>query len=95
MVSKTKGREFESCRPRKLHLVKSRTKVIDMSMFQRFVSYSKDSYNELMYKVTWPKYDALIRNTVLVCVASIILTLVVFGLDAAFKYILELLYNAA
>ena len=66
-----------------------------MSMFQRFVSYSKDSYNELMYKVTWPKYDSLIRNTVLVCVASIILTLVVFGLDAAFKYILELLYNAA
>lgn len=65
-----------------------------MSVFQRFVSYSKESYNELIYKVTWPKFDALMRNTVVVCIASIILTLIVFGLDAAFKYLLNMLYNA-
>ncbi len=65
-----------------------------MSVFQRFVSYSKESYNELIYKVTWPKFDALMRNTVVVCIASIILTLIVFGLDAAFKYLLNILYNA-
>ena len=47
-----------------------------------------------MYKVTWPKYDALMRNTVVVCVASIILTLIVFGMDAAFKYVLNILYQA-
>lgn len=65
-----------------------------MSVFQRFVAYSKESYNELIYKVTWPKFDALMRNTVVVCIASIILTLIVFGLDAAFKYFLNILYNA-
>ena len=65
-----------------------------MSVFQKFVSYSKESYNELMYKVTWPKFDALLRNTVVVCVASIILTLIVFGMDAAFKYVLNILYQA-
>lgn len=65
-----------------------------MSVFQRFVSYSKESYNELIYKVTWPKFDALMRNTIVVCIASIILTLIVFGLDAAFKYLLNILYNA-
>ena len=65
-----------------------------MSVFQRFVSYSKESYNELIYKVTWPKFDASMRNTIVVCIASIILTLIVFGLDAAFKYLLNILYNA-
>jgi len=65
-----------------------------MSVFQRFVSYSNESYNELFYKVTWPKFDALMRNTIVVCIASIILTLIVFGLDAAFKYLLNILYNA-
>ena len=56
--------------------------------------YVKESYNELVNKVTWPSLPALQQTTVVVIVASIIFSLVIFVMDGASKLILnDLIYE--
>lgn len=46
--------------------------------------YIKESYNELLYKVTWPTWPELQSSAVVVIIASIIIALVVFIMDFTF-----------
>jgi preprotein translocase subunit SecE len=55
--------------------------------------YIRESYNELVNKVTWPSWANLQSSTILVLVASIILALVIFLMDTASKGVLNLIYN--
>ncbi len=43
-----------------------------------------ESYNELMHKVTWPTWENLQSSTVLVIIASIIFSLIIFVMDFIF-----------
>ncbi len=54
--------------------------------------YIKESYNELINKVTWPSWSNLFASTNLVIVASIIFALIVFVMDLISKQVLELIY---
>ena len=47
----------------------------------KLVSYIQDTYNELIHNVTWPTWEELQNNTVLVVVASILLSLAIFVMD--------------
>ncbi len=49
---------------------------------EQITAYVKESYNELLNKVTWPTMEDLQSNTVLVLVASMIIALVIFLMDA-------------
>jgi len=53
----------------------------------------KDAYNELVYKVSWPTREELSGSTVIVLIASLIIALIVFGIDSLFEWILKLLYG--
>ena len=53
----------------------------------------KDAYNELVYKVSWPSPKELGSSTIIVMIASIIIALIVFGLDSLFEWIVRLLYG--
>ena len=53
-----------------------------------------DSYQELRYKVTWPKFKELQSSSVLVLVASIIFALVIGLIDLVFKNLMAWYYNA-
>ncbi|MCR9288029.1 MAG: preprotein translocase subunit SecE [Bacteroidetes bacterium] len=56
--------------------------------------YIKESYNELVNKVTWPSLSSLQQTTVVVIVASIIFSLIIFVMDGAAKLILnDLIYE--
>lgn len=55
--------------------------------------YIKESYNELVNKVTWPSWSSLYSNSILVIVASLILALIIFVMDLISKNVLSLLYN--
>jgi preprotein translocase SecE subunit len=56
--------------------------------------YVKESYNELVNKVTWPSLSSLQQTTVVVIVASIIFSLIIFVMDGAAKLILnDLIYE--
>lgn len=64
---------------------------------KKFAAYIKDafknSYNELVYKVSWPTSKELAGSTMIVMVASLIIALLVFGMDSLFEWILKLLYG--
>jgi len=55
--------------------------------------YFQESYTELVHKVTWPTWADLQNSAVLVMVASLIIALIVAGMDAAFSRIMEFIYS--
>jgi preprotein translocase subunit SecE len=60
---------------------------------QKIRAYIQDSYNELMNKVSWPTWPELQSSAVVVLVAMLIFALVIFGVDAIFQGLLNILYN--
>lgn len=56
--------------------------------------YFKDSYNELVHKVSWPTWSQLQSSAVIVMVASAIFAVVIFAMDFAFRNVMEFLYKA-
>jgi preprotein translocase subunit SecE len=56
-------------------------------------TYFAETYNELVHKVTWPKWSELQSSAIVVMVASLIFAVVIFLMDFAFKKILELIYG--
>ena len=59
----------------------------------RIVIYLKESYNELVHKVTWPTVKELQNSALVVMVASLIFALIVFSMDISFQKILEGIYK--
>jgi preprotein translocase subunit SecE len=59
----------------------------------RFVEYVKESYDELMHKVSWPTWNELQNSAVVVSVASLMIALVVFVMDKSFDIILKQFYS--
>jgi preprotein translocase subunit SecE len=47
----------------------------------KIVDYVKDSYGELVHKVSWPSMKELTSSTVVVFVASLIIALIIFIMD--------------
>ena len=56
-------------------------------------TYLKESYTELVHKVTWPTWSELQNSAVLVMVTTAILALIVAAMDLAFSNIMEGFYN--
>jgi preprotein translocase subunit SecE len=56
-------------------------------------SYLKDSYNELVHKVSWPTWSELQRSAVIVMVASLIIALIVFVMDFSFRNLMDFIYS--
>ena len=50
----------------------------------KFGNYVKESYDELVHKVSWPSFKELQSSSVVVAVAAIILALIVFLMDIIF-----------
>jgi preprotein translocase subunit SecE len=55
--------------------------------------YFKNSYNELVHKVTWPSLQQLIGSTKVVLIASVIFAIVVFAMDFAFNELMSQVYK--
>jgi len=58
------------------------------------VEYIKESYIELTQKVTWPTWRELQNSAVLVVIASIIIALIIFGMDWVISYVLRHFYGS-
>lgn len=52
----------------------------------------KESYTELVYKVSWPTQKQLVNSSVLVLIASIILAVFIWAVDKIFSLLMELVY---
>ena len=84
-VSKTEGRGFESafpCQERRQY----------MKIIKKFINYCKACYDELAHKVTWPSYKELTQSAVVVLSASLIIAIVVWLMDVAFKAVMSAVY---
>ena len=55
--------------------------------------YFRESYTELIHKVTWPTWSELQNSGVLVLVATLIIALIVASLDLSFSKIMEFIYS--
>ncbi len=62
-------------------------------MFTSIKTYCKKSYEELVYKTTWPKRSELMSSAVLVLTASLCIALVVFVIDFVFQSGMEFVYG--
>ena len=58
-------------------------------MFKKITNYCKESYDELVHKVTWPNRSELSGSAVAVLTASLLIALVVFLMGSAFPFIME------
>ena len=55
--------------------------------------YVKESYNELVNKVTWPTFLQLQSSTIVVMVASVIFAVVVLAMDVTFENVMAGIYK--
>ena len=52
----------------------------------------KESYNELVHKVSWPAMSELTSSAIVVLEASLLIALVVFSMDQVFQLVMEFVY---
>jgi preprotein translocase subunit SecE len=55
--------------------------------------YIKESYNELLNKVTWPTWANLQSSTILVLVSSLILSMIILLMDVVSNGIMDFIYD--
>lgn len=53
----------------------------------------KESYDELVYKVSWPTRKNLVNSAVLVLIASIIMAVFIAAVDYIFDNLMQLIYS--
>jgi len=64
-----------------------------MNFFKRVANYTKEAYNELVHKVSWPTRQELASSTIIVMTASLIMAVVIFGIDFVFESMVKLFYS--
>ncbi len=60
---------------------------------KKIVEYIKESYNELVYKVSWPTRTELANSAVVVMFASLIIAVVIFVIDLGFESVMRFFYE--
>lgn len=56
-------------------------------------AYFRESYRELLEKVTWPTWAQLQQSTLIVLVATILIMAIVAVMDLASSQLLKLIYS--
>ena len=59
----------------------------------KITTYFQESYKELVEKVTWPSWAQLQQSTVIVLVATLVITFVVWLMDIVSQSILHFTYS--
>ena len=59
----------------------------------KITSYIKDSYREMVEKVTWPTWPQLQQSTMIVLVATLVITGVVWVMALASNSVLKFVYS--
>ena len=57
------------------------------------MGYIKDSYKELVEKVSWPSFTQLQSSTIVVMVASLIFAIIVLVMDVSFETVMQGIYR--
>ena len=60
---------------------------------KKVISYIKDSYNELVHKVSWPTRSELSNSAVVVMFASLIIAVLIGVVDFGFEAVMNFIYS--
>ena len=64
-------------------------RIKDMKLIENI----KESYDELVYKVSWPTQKQLVNSSVLVLIASVIIAAFIWVVDRVFNMLMEIIYS--
>ena len=56
-------------------------------------TYIKESYDELINKVSWPSWSELQSSSIVVAIATVIIALIIYIMDSAFSNVMNLFYG--
>jgi len=56
-------------------------------------AYFAESYKELTQKVTWPTWAELQSSAIIVMIASLIIAILIYLMDASFSQIMKQIYG--
>jgi preprotein translocase subunit SecE len=59
----------------------------------KLTNYFTESYTELIQKVSWPRWSELRGSAIVVLVASLIIALLIFGIDVTFRGVMKVVYS--
>jgi preprotein translocase subunit SecE len=59
----------------------------------KLIEYAKESYDELLHKVSWPTWSELQSSAIVVSIASLIIAFVVYLMDISFSSLLKGFYT--
>ncbi|MDP4213747.1 MAG: preprotein translocase subunit SecE [Bacteroidota bacterium] len=59
----------------------------------KVTTYFKESYKELLEKVTWPSWSELQQSTVIMLVAILLITFLVYIMDIISNGVLKFIYS--
>jgi len=59
----------------------------------KITTYLRESYKELLEKVTWPSWPQLQQSTVIVLVATLLITVLVWVMDVVSSSVLHFTYS--
>ncbi len=59
---------------------------------KKIVANLKETYDELVHKVSWPTYSELTSSAEVVLYASLLIAVVVFLMDMCFQGVMEFVY---
>ncbi|HAC22626.1 MAG: preprotein translocase subunit SecE [Tannerellaceae bacterium] len=60
---------------------------------KKITTYIKESYNELVYKVSWPSRNELSNSAVVVMLASLIIAAMIAVVDLGFENVMRFFYE--
>jgi preprotein translocase subunit SecE len=56
-------------------------------------TYIKETWTELIHKVSWPTWSDLQNSALVVMIGTVIISLIIFAMDVSFRNIMEMIYS--
>ena len=53
----------------------------------------KESYNELINKVSWPTWSELQNSSIVVAIATVIIAMIIYFMDSIFSNLMKIFYS--
>ncbi len=64
-----------------------------INIMNKFTDFLKESYEELMHRVSWPKWEQLTQSTAIVLGATLFITLIVGVMDFVANGSMKFIYG--
>ncbi len=59
----------------------------------KITAYIKDSFDELVNKVSWPTWAELQSSSIVVAIATVIIALIIYFMDSIFSNLMKVFYS--